>query len=535
MRRTKIVATIGPATDSPEALHAVIAAGADVVRLNAAHGDGTVHTARAELARRTASELDRSIGVLVDLPGPKMRSGPIADEIANLVAGNPYTLVGPDGADTPGDDRGTTTTMPDLARWVRPGDDVFLADGAIVLRVTGTRGADVDTEIVRGGTLRSRKGMHVPRAERHVESFTDRDRDALAMAIDLRADFVGLSFVRTPDDVDRVRALLPKRGQRPALVAKIETASALDHLPGIVAAADAVMVARGDLGIQVPARRVPLIQKEIISYCNMAGRPVITATQMLESMTHAPQPTRAEASDVANAVWDGTDAVMLSGETAIGDYPVETVRTMADSLGARVIALEADEHDALVAMVSHVPHLTAATLMDMAAAMGEEHGALLQLAAGGFRDMTRIAAGRPDIWPGICDDNAGAIVMTLDHLIARLGAVRDQVAAGDHAGLLATLGRAAEARRSLGQRAPRPEALVEVRVPVEDRPGSFAAIAVLATELGINLYDVEIAHSAEGEGGVLVLVIDAEAGPRFAEALAGRGHRSATSPLSTTR
>ena len=211
------------------------------------------------------------------------------------------------------------------------------------------------------------------------------------------------------------------------------------------------------------------------------------------------------------------------------------VRTMADSLGARVIALEADEHDALVAMVSHVPHLTAATLMDMAAAMGEEHGALLQLAAGGFRDMTRIAAGRPDIWPGICDDNAGAIVMTLDHLIARLGAVRDQVAAGDHAGLLATLGRAAEARRSLGQRAPRPEALVEVRVPVEDRPGSFAAIAVLATELGINLYDVEIAHSAEGEGGVLVLVIDAEAGPRFAEALAGRGHRSATSPLSTTR
>ncbi len=330
MRRTKIVATIGPATDSAEALHAVIAAGADVVRLNAAHGDGTVHTARAELARRTASELDRSIGVLVDLPGPKMRSGPIADEIANLVAGNPYTLVGPDGADTLGDDRGTTTTMPDLARWVRPGDDVFLADGAIVLRVTGTRGADVDTEIVRGGTLRSRKGMHVPRAERHVESFTDRDRDALAMAIDLRADFVGLSFVRTPDDVDRVRALLPKRGHRPALVAKIETASALDHLPGIVAAADAVMVARGDLGIQVPARRVPLIQKEIISYCNMAGRPVITATQMLESMTRSPLPTRAEVNDVANAVLDGTDALMLSEETAVGAHPDEAVRTMAD-------------------------------------------------------------------------------------------------------------------------------------------------------------------------------------------------------------
>jgi pyruvate kinase len=172
--------------------------------------------------------------------------------------------------------------------------------------------------------------MHVPRAEAHVEPFTDADAVALDMAVRIKADFVGLSFVRRPEDIEAVRARLPKRGARPHLVAKIETAVALDHLAGIVATADAVMVARGDLGIQVPARRVPLIQKEIIRFCNMAGKPVITATQMLESMTRSPLPTRAEVNDVANAVIDGTDALMLSEETAIGLYPTDTVRTMAE-------------------------------------------------------------------------------------------------------------------------------------------------------------------------------------------------------------
>jgi pyruvate kinase len=170
----------------------------------------------------------------------------------------------------------------------------------------------------------------VPRAEAHVESFTDTDVAALRMAIAIKADFIGLSFVRRPEDLDSLRARLPKRGNRPQLVAKIETAVALDHLPGIVGAADAVMVARGDLGIQVPARRVPLIQKEIIRFCNMAGKPVITATQMLESMTRSPLPTRAEVNDVANAVLDGTDALMLSEETAVGEYPADTVRTMSE-------------------------------------------------------------------------------------------------------------------------------------------------------------------------------------------------------------
>jgi pyruvate kinase len=188
----------------------------------------------------------------------------------------------------------------------------------------------VVSEVVRGGTLRSRKGMHVPRAEAHVEPFTDLDAEALKMAIAIKADFVGLSFVRKPEDCEAVRARLPKRGHKPQLVAKIETAVALEHLPGIVGTADAVMVARGDLGIQVPARRVPLIQKEIIRFCNMSGKPVITATQMLESMTESPLPTRAEVNDVANAVLDGTDALMLSEETAVGKYPADAVRTMSE-------------------------------------------------------------------------------------------------------------------------------------------------------------------------------------------------------------
>ena len=254
MRRTKIVATVGPATSLPDTMHALLAAGADVVRLNAAHGTPDVHAERADLARTTADALGRSVGVLVDLPGPKMRTGPVADDEVVLDAGRELTLT---TAAIVGDATRVSTTLPELARWVGPGDDIFLADGAIVLRVERVADGDVTCEVVRGGALRSRKGMHVPRAEAHVESFTDVDAAALRMAIGIKADFVGLSFVRRPEDVEAVRARLPKRGHRPQLVAKIETAVALDHLPGIVGMADAVMVARGDLGIQVPAGAYP--------------------------------------------------------------------------------------------------------------------------------------------------------------------------------------------------------------------------------------------------------------------------------------
>ncbi len=327
MRRTKIVATIGPATNAPDTMQALVSAGVDVVRLNAAHGDAESHIANAALARATADQLGRSVGVLVDLPGPKMRSGPIANGAVELECGREFVLT---TQPVDGDATRVTTTIPDLSRWVRVGDEVFLADGAIVLRVVGVDDGDVRTEVVRAGTLRSRKGMHLPRAEHFVDPFTESDAASLDLAIAIKADYVGLSFVRRPEDIEGVIQRLPRRGHRPNLVAKIETASALDHLAGIVGAADAVMVARGDLGIQVPARRVPLLQKEIIRFCNMSGKPVITATQMLESMTRSPLPTRAEVNDVANAVLDGTDALMLSEETAVGLFAADTVRTMAE-------------------------------------------------------------------------------------------------------------------------------------------------------------------------------------------------------------
>jgi pyruvate kinase len=327
MRRTKIVATIGPATSEPDALKSLLHAGVDVVRLNAAHATPEVHAAHAATARAAAAALDSSVGVLVDLPGPKLRTGPVIGDEVELRMGGLVVLT---AEPVIGDAHRVSTTIADLARWVRVGDEVFLADGAIVLCVEKIDGDDVECRVLREGALRSRKGMHVPRAEGHVEPFTEADAIALEMAVQIKADFVGLSFVRRPEDIEAVRARLPKRGHRPHLVAKIETAVALDHLAGIVAMADAVMVARGDLGIQVPARRVPLIQKEIIRFCNMSGKPVITATQMLESMTRSPLPTRAEVNDVANAVIDGTDALMLSEETAVGAYPTDTVRTMAE-------------------------------------------------------------------------------------------------------------------------------------------------------------------------------------------------------------
>jgi pyruvate kinase len=409
MRRTKIVATIGPATSTPETMRALLDAGVDVVRLNAAHGTADI-PARAALARDTADELGRAVGVLVDLPGPKLRTGPIAGDEVEVVTGSTFTLV---AVPIEGDANHVSTTIPELAQWVDPGDEVYLADGAIVLRVVTIDGADVRCEVLRGGVLRSRKGMHVPRAEAHVEPFTDADAAALRVAVHIKADFVGLSFVRRPEDCESVRARLPKRGAKPQLVAKIETAVALDHLPAIVGAADAVMVARGDLGIQVPARRVPLIQKEIIRFCNTSGKPVITATQMLESMTEAPLPTRAEVNDVANAVLDGTDALMLSEETAVGRYPADAVRTMSEVAEAaeswphtRVTpeGVRADADDDRVAWAVAHAAVQAAEDLGVAAIVCPTQSGTTARRVAAFRPSVPIAgiAGSPEVLGRLC-------------------------------------------------------------------------------------------------------------------------------------
>ena len=327
MRRTKIVATVGPSTRAPDSLKAILAAGVDVVRVNLAHETRDAHEAAIAEARRGAAELNRPVGILVDLPGPKMRTGTIAGGEVDLTDGQDLEI---SPTEIEGDGRRISTTVDNLADLVSEGDEIFLADGEIVLRVVDIRGRDVATRVVRGGKLRSRKGLHIPGAESDLQAFTAEDEEALGWAVSMRADFVGLSFVRDSEDVERARAVLPKRGPRPLIVAKIETGAAVENIDGIVGAADAVMVARGDLGIQTPLRRVPLVQKSVIAACNAAGVPVITATEMLESMTDSPLPSRAEVTDVANAVLDGTDAVMLSEETAVGLYPMETVMTMAE-------------------------------------------------------------------------------------------------------------------------------------------------------------------------------------------------------------
>lgn len=326
MRRTKIVATLGPASNEPEQLRKLIEAGADVVRVNLAHATLEEHKASIIQARRVADGLNKIVGVLVDLPGPKMRTGHLEKEEVELRPGEPFVLV---AEEIEGNWARVSTTVPHLSELTEPGEEIFLADGEIVLKVGEIVGTDVVTEVVRGGILRPRKGMHLPAAERKVQAFTESDELALEHAVRWKADLIGLSFVRDAHDVARARDALPKRGHRPMIVAKIETSAAVDNLEEIVQEADAVMVARGDLGIQLPFAAVPELQKRIIRWANDTGKPVITATQMLESMTRSPLPTRAEVTDVATAVADGTDALMLSEETAVGEYPDTAVRAMA--------------------------------------------------------------------------------------------------------------------------------------------------------------------------------------------------------------
>jgi len=332
MRRVKIVATIGPATSSEEALSGIIKSGVDVIRINGAHGDVSAIGQRIQGVRDLSKKLGESTGILVDLPGPKMRVGVIENEELPLEEGDELKIV---NKDVIGNKDGISTTVADLYSIVNPGDPIILADGQIRSEVVKVKGKEIFLKVLSTGILKSKKGFFLPNAEDKIEPYSDRDKEIIAESVKHGVDFLGLSFVRRGSDVDEIRAMLPE-GSRTHLIAKIETKSAVDELPSILASADAVMVARGDLGIQLDITRVPLLQKEIIRACNQSGRPVITATEMLESMTTQPLPTRAEVGDVANAVLDGTDAVMLSGETAVGRYPSETVGTMAQ------VALQAE-------------------------------------------------------------------------------------------------------------------------------------------------------------------------------------------------
>jgi pyruvate kinase len=325
MPRTKIVCTIGPASRSPEALERLVRAGMDVARLNFSHGTHAEHAEVIESLRSLADRLGRPLAILQDLAGIKIRIGVIAGGAVRLETGGAFTLT---TRRVPGDAREVSLDYPALAECVRPGDTLLLSDGEVALQVESATGTDIGCRVVAGGALSSHKGIHLPERSIGAEGMTARDQEDLAFGISRGVDYVALSFVRSAADVLAARRFLDERGAAIPLIAKIEKHEALAAIDGILAAADGLMVARGDLGVETPLEHVPLLQKMLIDRANRAGKPVITATQMLLSMVENPRPTRAEVGDVANAILDGTDAVMLSEETAAGRYPVEAVATM---------------------------------------------------------------------------------------------------------------------------------------------------------------------------------------------------------------
>lgn len=335
MRRSKIVATIGPASRDPVVLEPLLRAGVDVVRLNFSHGEHHEHLAVAQAARTIALSADRPLAILQDLSGPKIRTGPVA---APLLLRQGETVLITTDESVEGRAGLISTSYDPLPRDVKPGDKILLDDGRIELRVLRTSDETVECVVVHGGLLGSHKGMNLPGVKLSAPALTEKDRRDLAFGIANGVDFVALSFVRQAADVEDAKRLIKELGGSAPLIAKIEKREAVDTLPAILEAADGVMVARGDLGVELATEEVPTLQKRIIEMANAAGKVVITATQMLESMIDSPRPTRAEASDVANAILDGTDGIMLSGETATGRFPVEAVATMAR------IALYTEEH-----------------------------------------------------------------------------------------------------------------------------------------------------------------------------------------------
>jgi pyruvate kinase len=324
--KTKIVCTIGPASESSEVMKQMMLAGMNVARLNFSHGDFAVHKKVIENLRDASESLGRRLAIMADLSGPKMRIGKFASEPIDLNPGDPFTLT---TADVVGDKSRVSVSFARLPESVKPGNTLFLNDGYIQLEVTAVVGNDVMCTVRVGGELRSRKGLNLPGIDLGLSAFTERDHECLKFALENGVDAVSQSFVEKAADIEAVRKAASDLGYDPFVIAKIERSGALDHIAEILAAADGIMIARGDLGVEVPIEEIAVVQKRLIRLANIFAKPVITATQMLESMIDNRRPTRAEATDVANAILDGTDCVMLSGESAVGQYPVDAVAMLA--------------------------------------------------------------------------------------------------------------------------------------------------------------------------------------------------------------
>jgi len=366
-RRAKIVATLGPATSSPEILRKLVDAGLDVARLNLSHGTHDDHRANYANVRAAAEASGRSVGILADLQGPKIRLGTFAEGPVTLNPGDEFTIT---IDDVPGDRHRVSTTYKGLPGDVRPGDRVLIDDGRVVLECVKSSSTDVHTRVIIGGQVSDHKGLNLPGVAVAVPALTEKDERDLRWALEQGVDLVALSFVRSPTDAEDVHRVMDEVGVRVPLIAKIEKPQAVERLQDIIEAFDGVMVARGDLGVELPLENVPMVQKRAIERCRDKAKPVIVATQMLESMIGAPRPTRAEASDVANAVLDGADAVMLSGETSVGKYPVETVQTMA-----RIVAAAEQESLRASHILNRVPETVGGSIARAAAEVGATVGA----------------------------------------------------------------------------------------------------------------------------------------------------------------
>ena len=330
-RRAKIICTLGPATSSPEKIRALVDAGMDVARLNFSHGTREEHAEVYRYVREASDASQHAVAVLVDLQGPKIRLGEFEDGGVTLAPGDRFTIT---TEPVEGTRELASTTYPFLAKDVSPGSRLLIDDGRVALRVDDTDGVRVRTTCVEGGRISDHKGINLPGVRVSAPSLSEKDREDLRFALSLRADLIALSFVRAPEDLEDVHAVMDEVGARLPVIAKIEKPEAVDRLGPITRAFDGLMVARGDLGVEIPLEQVPLLQKRAVRLAREHGKPVIVATQMLDSMIHHPHPTRAEASDVANAVLDGADALMLSGETSVGEYAIPAVETMARVIGA---------------------------------------------------------------------------------------------------------------------------------------------------------------------------------------------------------
>ncbi|MGW3112941.1 pyruvate kinase [Streptomyces sp. NPDC001091] len=332
MRRAKIVCTLGPATDSYDQIKALVEAGMDVARFNLSHGTQAEHEARYRRVRKAADETGRSVGMLADLQGPKIRLGTFAEGPVLLERDDTFTITVEEGVE--GDRHRCGTTYAGLAEDVSPGERVLVDDGRVCLEVTGIDGPRVRTRVLEGGMISDHKGLNLPGVAVSVPALSKKDQDDLRWALRTGFDVVALSFVRSGRDAAEVHRIMTEEGRRVPVVAKVEKPQAVENIEDVVAAFDGLMVARGDLGVEMPLEQVPIVQKRAVKLAKRNAKPVIVATQMLDSMIDSARPTRAEASDVANAVLDGADAVMLSGETSVGRYAVETVRTMAKIVAA---------------------------------------------------------------------------------------------------------------------------------------------------------------------------------------------------------